>query len=170
VIALIGVGPDIYKGCELDFSHPILGIGDSFRVQAALASKFSYTNTFLDQFPQLNLEDNFKIPARFEVVTCSDVLEHVFDFEKSIMGLSNLVREMGWLIIRVPSNPDSRHIEHYSGIQSYKKAEDGSITWEDSNGRFHHEKSPVFHGGDANTLETRVVGIHKLITELKKWI
>jgi hypothetical protein len=61
VLKLCGLPANFLHKFQLDFSHPILGIGDSFRVQSALGSRLSYVNTFIDKFPTVDLQAPLKI-------------------------------------------------------------------------------------------------------------
>jgi hypothetical protein len=71
VLKSCGLPGDYLHSFKLDYSKPILGIGDSYRVQSALASRLSYVNTFIDKFPRLNIEELSEDYGRIEVVTCS---------------------------------------------------------------------------------------------------
>lgn len=157
VLKSTGVHPEIFDKYLLDYSHRIIGIGDSFHVQGALGSKFNYVNTFLDRFPRIDIEqipDNFE---KFDVVTCSDVLEHVINLEKAIIGLEKLVKKGGCVVISAPMVDTGVTLEHYPDIQSFTENPDKSIDWKDTKGEIFNYSSPIFHGGEGHVLEVRII-------------
>ena len=159
----LNLNPNSLIDQELDFSHPMLGIGDSFRVQAALSSRLNYVNTFVDKFPRIDIQNCLEITDRFELITCSDVLEHVMDLEKAVLGLSSLLKLNGKLVVSVPRPLEDKSIEHYPGISSYQVEAHRAISWTNEQNESFADPAPVFHGGDALTLEIRQVGIKSLI-------
>jgi SAM-dependent methyltransferase len=166
VLKSINVDPKIYDKHLLDYSHRIIGVGDSFHVQSALGSKFNYVNTFINQFPRLNIEqvpDDFE---KFDLVTCSDVLEHVLNLDKSIVGLAKLVKKGGIVVISAPMVNAGATLEHYPNIQNFKVNSFRSIDWWDAQGNVHQDFSAIFHGGDGNILEIRIISKEELQQKL----
>lgn len=80
VLLLLGYQSGRTTTIKPDLSRQGLGVSDDYRVASALSRSFSYVNTFLHQFPIVDLE---KVPhetiGQYEFVTCSDVLEHTYD-------------------------------------------------------------------------------------------
>jgi len=157
VLNLCGLPSTFLFEFKLDFSHKVLGIGDSFRVQAALASRLDYTNTFIDKFPTLNLEELPNEIINLNILTCSEVLEHVFDLNKCLINIKFLLGKNGKAVLSVPISSVEEIMEHYPDIKSYQVA-DNTVRWIDHNNIEHLETAPIFHGGDANTLEIRAIG------------
>lgn len=157
ILKIIGVHPEIFDKFQLDYSHRIIGIGDSFRVQSALGSKFNYVNTFLDRFPTIDIEEVPDDIEKFDVVSCSDVLEHVVNLEKSIIGLEKLVKKGGFVVISAPMIKAGVTIEHYPDLQNFRVNADKSIIWKDSKDEIFQDPSPIFHGGEGNVLEIRII-------------
>jgi len=157
VLNLSGLPSTFLFEYKLDFSHKVLGIGDSFRVQAALASRLDYTNTFIDKFPMLNLEDLPNEIINLNILTCSDVLEHVFDLNKCLMNIKFLLGKNGKAVLSVPISSIEEIVEHYPDIKSYQVT-NNTVWWIDHGNIEHLETTPIFHGGDANTVEIRSIG------------
>lgn len=165
------IGRDVtfLNNFELDFSVNALGIGDSFRVQAKLASKFKYVNTFLDAYPLLDIEVANDGNVTFDVITCSDVLEHVFNLEKALSGIFSLLKDQTSVaIVSFPTHDFKENVENYPNIVSFEEQDKG-ILWVDSNGKTFIDENPFFHGGNARTLEIRKISKQAFLTLSEKF-
>ena len=132
-----------------DWSRPIIGIADSTVVAAALASRFTYTNTSLGRFPILDLLDPPpQSRGQAQIVTCSDVLEHVQGpVEQAAAALLSLLAPGGFAVMSVPF-PAHRQGERYPGLQSWRAwPEPGAtgIEWVDTAGQKTRDVDPEFH-------------------------
>lgn len=146
----------------------ILGCSDPSILYPTLSQIGYYIPSYLDEFPNLDLLNvpNSSI-GKFDIILCSEVLEHVFDLPLALAGLCKLLRESGVAVVSFPLKSGIT-IEHYPEIESYRLNQDGSgITWVSRSGQIHIDKSPTFHGGPGNNLEIRVIGNQSLDTELE---
>jgi len=144
-----------------------IGVSDDRVVAKALYDKFHYVNTFLHQYPTLdirNVTDEFRGTARF--VTCSDVLEHVPPpAERALAGLRSLISSDGAIVISVPHVPSGETQEFYPGLVEYDIR--GSVLrWKDTDGMEHCDESPEFHGGSGLTLAFRLWSLEGLTASL----
>jgi SAM-dependent methyltransferase len=121
---LIGLGyrPGPLPSFPPDWSRRGIGCSDDVTIASRLPGYFSYSNTYYDQFPHLDLAD----PApnaigQFEFVTCSDVLEHVTPpVHNAMAGLSRCLRDGGFAVITVPTHRSDETIEFYDGLVDYR--------------------------------------------------
>jgi hypothetical protein len=132
-----------------DWSRPIIGIADSTVVAAALSSRFIYTNTSLARFPILDLLDPPpQSLGQAQIVTCSDVLEHVHGpVEQAAAALLSLLAPGGFAVVSVPF-PADRQGERYPGLKSWRAwPEPGAtgVEWVDAAGHKAHDDDPEFH-------------------------
>lgn len=149
-------------------SVKILGCSDPLKLYPALSSIGVYIPTYLDDFPNLDLLDvpNSSI-SKFDIILCSEILEHVFDLPRALAGIYKLLKESGVAVVSFPLS-EGITIEHYPEIQSYRLNQiGGGITWVSRSGDVHIDKSPIFHGGPGNNLEIRLIGNQSLDTELE---
>jgi ubiquinone/menaquinone biosynthesis C-methylase UbiE len=139
-----------------DWSRIGLGISDDVEVASRLSTKFSYTNTFFDSFPHLDIRDIPTIAKNsFEFVSCSDVLEHVdVNLDKAIRGLSKLLKRGGFAVLSVPINQDAEKIEFYPNLKTFKIT-NGVVKWRNHKGRSFVDLNPEFHGGRGQNLAFR---------------
>jgi len=80
-----------------DMSRVGLGISDDWRLARALAFLFNYTNSYLHQFPNVDLcsppPNCFEY---FEFISCSDVLEHTPPpMDQPMRGLYSMLKPAG---------------------------------------------------------------------------
>jgi hypothetical protein len=146
----------------------ILGCSDPSILYPALSSIGVYIPTYFDEFPNLDL---LNVPnslmGKFDIIICSEILEHVFDLPTALAGLYKLLRESGVAVVSFPLR-EGITIEHYPEIESYCLNQVGSgITWVSRSGQIHIDNSPTFHGGPGNNLEIRVIGNQSLDAELE---
>lgn len=138
-----------------DLSRQGIGISDDWRVARVLSSIFSYTNTFVHRFPQLDITEPPAILHNSqEFIVCSDVLEHVYGrVERAIEGLYGMLKPGGFLVVSVPTF-GAAHQEFYPDALRIE-VEGGTVKWSDVNGRNHVNVDPEFHRGAGLTLVTR---------------
>lgn len=132
-----------------DWSRPIIGVSDSTIVAATLASRFTYTNTSLGRFPILDLLDPPpQSRGQAQIVTCSDVFEHVQGpAEQAATALLSLLAPGGFAVVSVPF-PAHRQGERYPGLTSWRACTapgESGIEWVDAAGRKAHDAHPEFH-------------------------
>lgn len=137
-----------------------------------LRRKVSYTNTYLHREPRLDI--TAAIPPgwrhRFDVVICSDVLEHVNPPIGDAFGnLRDLLKPGGLLLLTVPYSSQDATVEHFPDIYRYRLVPRFGKIWLHNiarDGREQWFKDLVFHGGPGSTLELRVFGKGQLRREL----
>jgi 2-polyprenyl-3-methyl-5-hydroxy-6-metoxy-1,4-benzoquinol methylase len=88
------------------------------RIQKALGSgaelhgmdiSLNYLKVAKQQHPRVvlaKIEDMPYQPQSFDIVTCTDVLEHVLDLNHAISRILSVIKPGGYLIVRVPNKED----------------------------------------------------------------
>ena len=106
-----------------------------------------------------------------EIVTCSEVLEHVEPpIDKAFLGLYKLLKPGGWLILSVPHRgAGAAHEEHFPVMTNSELINEPfkvlrGIDLEGNNREF---TELVFHGGAGATLEYRVFSESSLRSNLE---
>lgn len=150
-----------------DLSRVGLGISDDWRLARELGFLFTYTNSYLHQFPTVDLcsppQDCLEY---FEFISCSDVLEHTPPpIDRPINGLYRMLKPGGFAVISVPVIHGSGFMEFYPDLVDWE-LRNSSVFWTDSNDTQHVDHSPVFHGGHGLTLAFRQWTQERLIEEL----
>lgn len=151
-----------------DLSRVGIGISDDWRLARALSPLFAYTNSFLHQFPVVDI----CLPppetiGKFEFISCSDVLEHTPPPRISaLMGLYQMLKPTGFAVISVPLRKGFEFAEFYPELTTWRHEND-FIHWTDKNGQERIDQHPEFHGGEGLTLAFRQWTEEKLIEELK---
>lgn len=162
VLTELGFPLDYLFSGPLDMSIRGVGIGDNYRVGNAFGRVFRYTNTYLDEFPILDLEGTVPSIQELSFVSCSDVLEHVIDLRQALEGLSALLNDGAVGIVSIPIFLAFGRTEKYPDMKEYST--DGhTVEWRDSTGMSYLDHSPIFHGGDARTLEMRLLSFDSLV-------
>ena len=145
-----------FRSILSDWSRIGLGISDDVKLSVVLHAKFSYSNSYFDTFPFLDIR-NVPMRARrsFEFVTCSDVLEHIDSgTAKAFMGLQSLIHQGGFMVASVPVSQIERHVEFYPNLSQFEiKGE--KVHWLNSKGRKFIDSKPEFHGGRGQNLAFR---------------
>ena len=156
IITGLGYVPTRLNRLSPDWSRIGLGIIDDVEVASRLSTKFSYTNTFFDGFPHLDIRDIPPIAKNsFEFVSCSNVLEHVdVNLDKAIRGLSKLLKPGGFAVLSVPINQDANKVEFYPNLKTFKIT-NGLVKWRNHKGRTFVDLDPEFHGGRGQNLAFR---------------
>jgi SAM-dependent methyltransferase len=156
VLIQLGYPPQSYPEIKSDWSRVGLGISDDVAIASVIPTKFLYSNTYYDAFPSLDIR---KIPKTalygFEFVICSDVLEHIdVKLADAVKGVSRLLKPNGFAVLSVPVVKNSRRNEFYPKLSTFK-IEGGKVFWEDTEGSFHIDRKPEFHGGRGQNLAFR---------------
>jgi hypothetical protein len=159
---MLGLGhpPVPLPSVGADWSRRGIGLSDAPPLVPALCAKLSYTNTFYDQFPQVDITRPPEILlGQLEFVVCSDVLEHVPPpLESALTGLLACLRPEGFAVVTVPVGADTTD-EHYPGLTDFEVIERQPsgyvVEWTDVSGARHSDVAPEMHGGPGLTLAFR---------------
>ena len=154
----------------------IIGVSDGGKIYRALTRKFQsrYSNFEYHTEPRLDIAD---VPVSYhaiaEIVTCSEVLEHVEPpIEPAFKGLNLLLKKGGYLVLSVPHSKKSiAHIEHFPILRNSKIESKNGIpvlSGESLSGEYLEFDNLVFHGGAGSTLEYRVFSEDSLRDHLSK--
>ena len=144
-----------------------LGISDDVKLSTLLQAKFSYSNSFFDTFPFLDVR-SVPIRARrsFEFVTCSDVLEHIdIGITKVFMGLRSLIHRGGFMVASVPVGELEGYSEFYPDLSQFE-IEGDKVHWLNSKGRKFIDFKAEFHGGRGQNLAFRQFSVNSFIKSL----
>lgn len=92
------------RAINSDMSRVGLGISDDWRLARALSPLFAYTNSFLHQFPVVDIcSPPQEAIGKFEFISCSDVLEHTPPPRiAALVGLYQMLKPTGFAVISVP--------------------------------------------------------------------
>ncbi len=126
-----------------------------------LREKVSYTNTFYDEEPRLDIT---RIPedmrASCDFLISTDVFEHVMPpVQRAFDGAFEILKPGGWLIMSVPFELGEATVEHYPDVTDIAILELGGehlVVGRTADGDCRLHRNPVFHGGPGHTLEMRV--------------
>ena len=156
------------RAINSDMSRVGLGISDDWRLARALSPLFAYTNSFLHQFPVVDIcSPPQEAIGQFEFISCSDVLEHTPPPRNAaLMGLYQMLKPTGFAVISVPLIRGLQFAEFYPELITWK-TENDFVHWVDQDGHEHIDQHPEFHGGEGLTLAFRQWTEEKLIEELK---
>lgn len=151
----------------------VVGISDSDLIERALTSRFRYRNTYLHRQPVLDLRaPPEQDRGRWDVVICSDVLEHVPPpAAGALAGLRALLRPGGFALITVPCSPCERTVEHFPALHDYRildRAGRRTLVNHLPDGRTEEFDNLVFHGGPGATLEMRHFALVELEYQLRE--
>ena len=168
VMTGLGIDPVPMSEIASDWSRIGVGFDDHPSIFSTFPTKWDFVNSRLHRFPVLdllNLAD--ETVEAFEFALCSDVLEHVQPpYRCALEGLLTILKPGGFAVVSVPISGVTEVVEHYPGLRSFKTLEDGTVEWTDSMGIRHHERNPVFHGGDGLTLELRIFSANEMMSGL----
>ena len=156
------------RAINSDMSRVGLGISDDWRLVRALSPLFAYTNSFLHQFPVVDIcSPPQEAIGKFEFISCCDVLEHTLPPRNvALMGLYQMLKPTGFAVISVPLIQGLKFAEYYPELSTWK-TENDFVHWVDKDGHEHIDQHPEFHGGEGLTLAFRQWTEEKLIEELK---
>jgi SAM-dependent methyltransferase len=152
----LGYEPKQLREIHPDWSRIGLGISDDVELSSRLSTKFFYSNTFFDAFPNLDIREIPSIAhGAFEFVSCSDVLEHIdVDIKKAIRGISKLLKPDGFAVLSVPITQTGEQMEFYPRLKTFSVLGE-TVKWVDENGKKFIDESPEFHGGRGQNLAFR---------------
>lgn len=156
IISALGYKPMPLQQINSDWSRIGIGVSDDINISSRLSTKFFYSNTFLDIFPNLDIRNIPKMAeSAFEFVSCSDVLEHIdTGLNKGIRGISRLLKRNGFAVLSVPVCHTSDQLEFYPGLESFEIV-GGEVKWKNRKGKQFRDSSPEFHGGRGQNLAFR---------------
>jgi SAM-dependent methyltransferase len=144
-------------------SLSIVGVSDGATIESAFKIHFhgKYKNFEFHKQPFLDItkvDDGLELYA--DIVTCSEVLEHVQPpINLAFGGLYKLLKPGGWLILSVPHRgPNASHEEHFPVMTNSKLINEPiqKLRGTDLQGNEKEFTELVFHGGSGATLEYRV--------------
>lgn len=154
-----------------------LGVSDDKRMAKVLPRAIDYRNTQFDPALltgttlQLDIADppeNLRGTA--EIVTCSEVLEHVVPpVQRAFEGLYGLLQPGGTLVFTVPFSLGET-VEHFAELHDwYFDRRDGEriIVNRTADGRMQEFSNLRFHGGGEDVLEMREFGLPDLFAHLE---
>ena len=144
-----------------------IGMSDWGVYAKRLANVFSYTNTFYDHEPQLDVTN--PDPALFgtyDFIISSDVYEHVAPpVSIAFENAKKLLKPGGVMIFSVPFTLGET-VEHFPDLHDYEivgKGASSVLINTTKSGVKQEFRNLVFHGGEGATLEMRVYGRDPLI-------
>lgn len=152
----------------------VIGLSDAPSIESLLTKdrRFTYTNTFFDEDPRLDVANVSTLwTDKASILISSDVLEHVFfPISKSIMGHLQILKPGGLLILTIPYSESMPNQEHYPWMTAYTAFKQENGVWGvrgiTAQGEERIVPNPVFHGGPGNTLEMRLMNKNNLRGEL----
>jgi len=149
-----------------------LGMSDWEGYSKQLERRFSYTNTFYDAQPRLDITD---VPAemlgRHEFLISTDVFEHIpwFGLEKAFANSRRLLSPGGVFIFTVPFKKTGETEEHFPRLHDFRIVEEGGqrrLHNTTADGEVEIIDDLVFHGGGGMTLEMRKFSEPDLLRQL----
>jgi SAM-dependent methyltransferase len=148
-----------------------VGMSDPVPLAALLGRRMAYTNTYYHCEPRLDVCAPGGHAGRYDLVVCSEVLEHVPPpTEPAFKGLYDLLRPGGLLVFSVPYRADGETAEHFPGLHDYEiVVSDGVHVLRNTTpaGRVEEHRGLVFHGGPGETLELRSFALPDLLARLE---
>jgi len=152
----------------------IIGISDGALTEQNLIKKYgkNYKNYHYHKEPLLDITQvSPSLNCIADLVTCSEVLEHVQPpISSAFSGLYSLLKPGGTLVLSVPHTPKGNtHQEHYPILDKSKLLLEPVPTLKgiDENGDERSFHNLVFHGGIGSTLEYRVFSEDSLLELLQ---
>ena len=159
---------------EFPFDRSITGLGmsDWEGYANALAARFSYTNTFYDREPRLDISaipDAMAGTQRFLI--SSDVFEHIplFALDRAFANSRRLLRPDGLFLFTVPFAREGETREHYPRLHDFAIVEEAGkrrLRNRTAEGEEEMFDDLVFHGGEGMTLEMRMFSESDLLRRL----
>ncbi|MGH9630172.1 MAG: methyltransferase domain-containing protein [Bryobacteraceae bacterium] len=148
-----------------------LGLSDQTSYAIPLAGKFSYTNTFYDREPRLDItESNTDRYGTYDFILSSDVFEHVVaPIERAFDEACKLLKPHGVLCMTVPFSLEDISIERFPELHDFALVSlSGAVVLinRTADGRLQIRDDLVFHGGVGQTLEMRLFSQKDLVSKL----
>jgi SAM-dependent methyltransferase len=148
-----------------------VGMSDPLPLAALLGRRMAYANTYYHCEPRLDVCAPADHAGRYDLVVCSEVLEHVPPpIEPAFTGLHDLLRPGGLLVFSVPYRSDGETTEHFPGLHDYEiLVRDGEHVLRNTthDARLEEHRDLVFHGGPGETLELRLFALPDLLARLE---
>jgi SAM-dependent methyltransferase len=155
----------------------VLGVSDWPGFTLPFARSFDYTNAQFDraEYPDdvfLDLVNpNADLIERADIVTCSDVLEHIPPpAQRAFDGLFRLLKPGGAAIITVPYG-FQQTVEHFPDLWEWElRDKDGQrvLVNRTPSGSLQVFDDLIFHGGGDFVLEMRLFGLTDLTENLRR--
>ena len=150
-----------------------LGMSDTSTYTYWLSKKYSYTNTFFDTEPTLDIQQPGKqYLAANDFVISSDVFEHVTgSLDTAFENLHALLKPGGVLLFTVPYALHGKTIEHYPDLHDFRivgEEDNRQLINRTADGREQVFSDLRFHGGAGATLELRVFSLPDLQAHLER--
>jgi len=138
-----------------------IGLSDAQSYAVPLGRAFTYTNTFYDSEPRLDITAvPDALAGRHDFVIASDVFEHVAPpIARAFHGARRLLKPNGVFIMTVPFSYEPETTEHFPDLHDYRivRTGDGKRLHNTTrDGRSQVFENLIFHGGVGATLEMRV--------------
>jgi SAM-dependent methyltransferase len=148
---------------DFPYSPEIVGLGlsDWEGYATYLEQKFSYTNTFFDEEPFLDIT---KVPPErsetCDFLISTEVFEHVPPpVARAFAGSFKLLKPGGLLVLTVPFTNVPETVEHFPELDLFKIVQLGDsyvLVNRTADGRFELHTDLTFHIGPGSTLEMRI--------------
>ena len=137
-----------------------VGMSDWEGYADRLAKKLSYTNTFFDREPLLDITSlESAASSSHDFIIASEVFEHVTPpVSRAFENLIRLLRPGGVVVFTTPYGFQESTVEHYPTLYDYSILRDGGeyvVKNRRRDGQEEVFRNPVFHEGPGLTLEMR---------------
>ncbi|HLK64345.1 MAG TPA: methyltransferase domain-containing protein [Bryobacteraceae bacterium] len=148
------------------------GMTDHECYATLLAEKFSYTNTYYDREPRLDItESHPHLAGEYDFIISAEVFEHIVPpVEAAFAEIHRLLKPHGFLVATVPCPPGGAMREHFPELHQYRIVPLGDaaiLVNRRRDGSLEMYEEPVFHEGHGLTLEMRHFDTCELIRRLK---
>lgn len=149
-----------------------VGLSDWEGYAVPLARRFSYTNTFYHQEPQLDIT---RVPSALhktcDFLISTDVLEHIPPpVERGFEGSYQLLKPGGLLVFTVPFTNVPHTAEHFPDLADFRLLNfegEHVLVNRTRDGEYSIHKNIRFHGGEGTVVEMRVFGREDTIQMLR---
>jgi SAM-dependent methyltransferase len=149
-----------------------LGLSDAYRYADRLAAKFSYTNTFLEREPRLDITaPPPDMLGKLDFVIASDVFEHVPPpIERAFDGVLGLLKSGGVFVLTVPYKLDGGTVEHFPDLHEFEVVQAGesaTVVNTSREGQVQTYENVRLHGGAGLVVEMREFSLPALVGQLR---
>lgn len=147
------------------------GMSDWDGYAKPLAQKLGYTNTYYHKAPRLDITQiSLEDEASVDFLLSTDVFEHVNPpVSKAFENARRMLRNNGAFIFSVPYMLTGKTLEHFPNLFDYQiESRDGKKVLINTTreGQVEEFEDLIFHGGEGETLETRVFSLPDLLNDL----